>query len=644
MHKLTFSPSNNGSNSTAILIKETLLKQQDLQVYYVHPLGVKKLPPESIAAYPLAYPSNKVTAKQARDWIAELLPELEADGVELLYVVDAEYFKQLTGNKKAEVHLGYVLPCVIAGYEYMNVVLGSSFASLFHNPAGQQKIDQSLVALSAFANGYYLPPGSDLFKRIEMIKDMQRIKDVLTYLMTKPMITADIEALSLNFRDAGVSTISFAIDQEESYSFAVDTHLGFGLPVKKLLKIFFENYQGTVIWHNAGYDVKVLVYNLWMKSPLDVIGMRKGIEIMTRKFHDTRLIAYLALNSCARVKYSLKTLAQEFSGNYAEQNIDDITKIEPDDLLKYNCADTMATWYVFNKYYQKMIDDNQNDLYEGLFKDSVALLLEMELTGMPIDMDKVLFAEKELQGIEKTQLDTLDSSQIIKDFNYVVQAAACAAKNEKLKIKRVTIADFAHVAFNPSSGPQLQKLLYETLGLPVVDRTKSKAPATGNKTLSKLKKHTTDPAILEVLDALISLAKVSKILTAFIPAFKNSWLKEDGCYYLHGNYNLGFVVSGRLSSSNPNLQNLPSGSTYGKLIKDCFIAPLGWLMAGADFASLEDKISALTTKDPNKLKVYSGLKIYELTINGTIHHIREDSIIEYDGKSLTAEEFYAAYC
>jgi DNA polymerase-1 len=63
-------------------------------------------------------------------------------------------------------------------------------------------------------------------------------------------------------------------------------------------------------------------------------------------------------------------------------------------------------------------------------------------------------------------------------------------------------------------------------------------------------------------------------------------------------------VSGRLSSSDPNLQNIPANSIYGKVIKEAFVGPKNWLFCGADFNSLEDYISALTTKDPNKLKVY----------------------------------------
>lgn len=91
-----------------------------------------------------------------------------------------------------------------------------------------------------------------------------------------------------------------------------------------------------------------------------------------------------------------------------------------------------------------------------------------------------------------------------------------------------------------------------------------------------------------------------------------------------------------------NLQNIPANSLYGKLIKTCFSAPEEWLFGGADFNSLEDYISALTTKDKNKLKVYQGHEIFEIVINGVSHHVRDDTIICYDGKEITAKEFYEA--
>jgi len=124
-----------------------------------------------------------------------------------------------------------------------------------------------------------------------------------------------------------------------------------------------------------------------------------------------------------------------------------------------------------------------------------------------------------------------------------------------------------------------------------------------------MSKTTREEAIAQakILKALIAIAEAEIIQNTFVSAFIDKVVhKSDGICYLHGNFNLGGTISGRLSSSKINLQNLPShGSIYAKDIKQCFIAPKGWVLIGVDFSSLEDRISALTTKDPNKLKVYT---------------------------------------
>ena len=123
---------------------------------------------------------------------------------------------------------------------------------------------------------------------------------------------------------------------------------------------------------------------------------------------------------------------------------------------------------------------------------------------------------------------------------------------------------------------------------------------------SKIKNRDDAIKVARVLKYLIEINEVSKLLTAFVPAFLNKTVLKLGKYFLHGNFHLGGTKSGRLSSSKINLQQLPStGSKFAKAIKGCFQAPDGWVIVGADFTSLEDRISALTTKDPNKLKVYT---------------------------------------
>jgi DNA polymerase-1 len=242
--------------------------------------------------------------------------------------------------------------------------------------------------------------------------------------------------------------------------------------------------------------------------------------------------------------------------------------------------------------------------------------------------------------------------------------------NAKLKVKQHPLEKFAGEVFNPNSGPQLQRLLYEQMGLPVLDYTDTKMPATGADTIEKLINHTQEPAYKEILNALIGYGKVNKILSTFIPAFERAIVKNDGTAWLHGSFNLGGTVSGRLSSSDPNLQNIPAGSDYAKLIKKCFVAPKGWLFCGADFNSLEDYISALTTKDPNKLVIYEqGLdshsfrsiayfgdqmsdvklannrRVFQINQDNTLFTLFEGDLIETpEGNHINIEDYYATCC
>ena len=367
---------------------------------------------------------------------------------------------------------------------------------------------------------------------------------------------------------------------------------------------FFEEYEGDLTWHKADYDVKVIIYSLWMEDLLDTKGLLKGLEIMTRHFHDTKIIAYLATNSTAGNVLGLKALAQEFAGNWAVE-VKDIRAIPLDKLLEYNLVDALATTYVENKYYTMMVMDKQEELYYSLMLPSLKLIIQIELTGMPLNADKVQEVKGKLEAIQQGHLNTIMNNGVIKGLELLLQTGAMEAANAKLKIKQHPLSKFSDVGFNPNSGPQLQRLLYEQMGLPVIDLTDTKNPATGAETIEKLIHHAQHPVQKELLAALIGYGKATKILSTFIPAFEKAILKGDGVVWLHGSFNLGGTVSGRLSSSEPNLQNIPAKSVYAKLIKECFQGPKGWLFCGADFNSLEDMISALTTKDPNKIRVYT---------------------------------------
>ena len=605
----------------ALLIKSSAFNKIQIENNYTAQLDKSGVQAKDVIAFTLSYDENgKASAKYIKEYLSKLLPALDGLGTKLLYVADSTYFKVLAGKPRAEPNLGYVLPCRIKGFEHMNVVLGVNHTALIYNPELQAKLDLSLHTLSSSFHGTYQPLGQDVIHSASYPEGQDAIRKALNDLHRYPSLTCDIEGFSLRFDEAGVGTISFAWDCHNGLAFACDyketvTALakkdedvlpGTYRPnpeVRALIKRFLTDYQGELTFHNAAYDAKVLIYHLWMKDGLDNEGLLEGLEVLTRHIHDTKIIAYLATNTTAGNVLGLKPLAHEFAGNWAVE-VKDIRAVPLPKLLEYNLIDALCTHYVRDKYFPIMVADQQLDIYENLMLPSLKLILQMELTGMPLLPERVMEARIKLETIREEHLDVIINSPMIQALNLQLQTEAMVAANLKLKIKQHPIEKFAEVVFNPNSGPQLQKLLYGIMNLPVIDLTDTKMPATGADTLEKLINHCTDPAHKAVLTALIGYGQANKIVTTFIPAFELALDKGDGVMWLHGSFNLGGTVSGRLSSSEPNLQNLPANSIYAKLVKECFCGPDGWLFAGADFNSLEDYISALTTKDPNKLKVY----------------------------------------
>lgn len=580
-------------------------------------LSDHSIPKKDVLVLDLHYNREKKTTpvKEMRAYLKEvLLPYAAEYKAEYLVVADGNYFKALSGAKKIDANLGYVLDIdpMFEDITRAKVIYVPNYKAIFYAPDDvKTKISLSMLALHRHRTGLYVDPGKNIIHYIETPESVDEIRQALDELLKMNVpLTVDIEAFSLRATEAGIGTIAFAWNKHEGIAFKVDyKDRGFygdqvhNEPVRELLRNFFENFQETLMYHNISYDVTVLLYQLYMDDITDTEGLLKGMNVLLKDWEDTKLITYLATNSCAGNSLGLKDQAQEFAGNYAEDDIKDIRKIPAKQLLEYNLVDCLSTWFVYEKQWNQMVADNQLDLYQGLFKDSIVDIIQMQLTGMPLNMERVLEVEKILQDDMNKAMSSIQSSPLVQKFVYQLNEDWVVMKNVTLKKKRVTMEDAKEV-FNPGSSLQLQKLLYEELGLPVLEVTASKQPATGGTVLKGLMNHTDDIVILELLAALVDLKAVDKILSAFIPAFKNAVKGKDGWHYLIGGYNLGGTVSGRLSSNNPNMQQLPSGGKYGKLIKSCFQAPPGFLLTGLDFDSLEDKISALTTKDKNKLKVY----------------------------------------
>jgi len=601
-----------GDKTLAILIPQKDLNKASLVRFYIEPLEMLGIARESIIAFPLEQnKKGKAPAVMVHPCLESIGKIIDALKITTVMCCDSTYFKALCKVRKTEQFYGYAQQTIWSGVDGF---ISLNYKALFFNPENKVKIDFSLKAVA----GQLLNTGGVFTEQVlidcQYPRNVKDIKLLFEEYSEYPKLTCDIETYSLRVNKAGLATIAFAHNIHTGFCFHVTEK-----NKPELIK-FFQEYKGKLIYHGSTFDIKILIWELFMGSSRDYIGMLSGLHRMFRDIDDTKIIAYLALNSTAGPGLGLKELAFEYTGNYALDDINDITKIDPEDLLIYNMTDACATWYVHDKYMPE-VQNTQKEIYEKVFLPSLKTITQMELCGVPINLGQVLATEHELDDIANTHYQAIMDSPVVEEFTEVLREQEATKANKKLKILVKTRDDFLSFQFNPNSHTQLAKLLHDHLRLPILGKTDGGAPSTGNKILKNLVDRLTNTKkghikVLELIEHFIAYADVVKILNTFIPAFKNNSITKDGWEYLHGSFNLGAVKSGRLSSSDPNLMNIPStGTVYATPVKSCIQAPppdpcitkdiLGWLLIGADYIALEDMVSALQTKDPNKLKIYT---------------------------------------
>ncbi|XP_069177036.1 DNA polymerase I-like [Procambarus clarkii] len=552
------------------------------------------IPPALFTSVPDAVKEHCI-AVELTDYTT-LLDSFSSMKTEYVITTDDKLFKKLTKKTKVSGSIGLPLPCVIKGYEYMTVMYSTPETYMVN-----------LLRLDTVRTNTYVPPSCPV--KVTQLHTLDEIRNYLKYRVTR-MLSCDIETFSLKHYKAGIASIGFSEDQNTAVSFLVDLREkeSEALLIKRWLKQFFERrYQLGIntLYHNAGFDVQIFIYQLWMRGLTDRKGLLEGLNIMTSNYDDTKVLSYLANNSTRKSPLDLKSLAEEYMGRWSKEDIKNIREIPVEELLEYNARDCAATWYVHNKYLPVVMADNQYELYKQ-FKGYLTDIIQMQLTGLPFIMHRAKRVNKFLKAFSDKAKKVILDSDLIKGTEEVLAQQWAVERNKKLKKKRVKPEEWPET-FNLNSSVHLRVMLYEVANLPVLAHTDSGLASTDKDTLKSLMSHTEDESIKAVLKAIQDYTDASKLISTFMPPLLNTPQAEDGWHYLYGNFNIGGTVSGRLSSSGPNLQNLPSsGARFSKVFKYIFKAPPGYLFVGADFASLEDRISALITKDPNKLKVYES--------------------------------------
>ena len=380
-------------------------------------------------------------------------------------------------------------------------------------------------------------------KTYKLIETKDELLNLCKKLKEQECFAVDTETTSEVPMNAKLVGISFSFS--ENSGFYIPFSKDFLSPLKEVI----ENEKIKKIGHNIKYD-KIVLKN----SGIDL----KGI------FFDTMLASYL-LNPSKRA-HSLSALSLDFFDykmvSFKEvlekSNAKNFSEVSLKDACFYSSEDADITFCLYNKLEEALKNKNLTSLFCEIEMPLIDVLVKMEMEGIKIDEDK-------LSSLSKTFASNLD-----------------------ILIKK--IYEEAGEEFNINSPKQLGKILFEKLKLPVQKKTKKK---TGYSTdidvlTALINEHNLPSLLLEYR----SLAKLKSTYTDTIINLLNPETKR-----LHTSYNQTITATGRLSSSNPNLQNIPVKTDIGRKIREGFISKKNNILISADYSQIELRILAHYSKD-----------------------------------------------
>ena len=383
------------------------------------------------------------------------------------------------------------------------------------------------------------------------ISDKKDFEDFLERLGKQREFVLDVETTSEQPMEAVPVGISFCWKPGEAYYIsATEMKNGFSK-----LKPILEDKGIGKIGQNIKYDKLVL-----LNHGMDVRGIA----------FDTMIASYL-LNP-SRMSHGMDDLAFEYLDHKMTQITEllgtgkkriTMDKVDIEKVSMYSCEDSDVTLRLKDIFEKELLKKELDSLFRDIELPLVDVLIKMEKNGIKIDVDLLAQTSKEMEK---------ELSRLIKD-----------------------IYKIAGTEFNINSPKQLSQILFERLGLPIVKKTKTGA--------------STDVEVLERLSLLHPLPKellryreLSKLKSTYIDALPELINKNTG--RLHTSFNQTVTATGRLSSSNPNLQNIPVKTEEGRKIRKAFIGEKNNLIMSADYSQIELRILAHLSKDAELISAF----------------------------------------
>lgn len=416
----------------------------------------------------------------------------------------------------------------------------------------------------------------------ETILDQARFDVWLEKLRNAELIAFDTETTGIDAQQAQLVGLSFAVKANEA-AYIPLTHTYIGVPeqldrdrVLLALKPILEDPAKLKVGQHAKFDMNILANC--------AIGgdQANGITVRGVAF-DTMLESYV-LNSTA-TRHDMDSLAQKYldhstvsfqdiAGKGAKQLTFDQIALEQ--AGPYAAEDADVTLRLHQALHQKL----------AAIPSLASVLTDIEMPLVPV------LARIERQGA-------------------LVDAALLGVQSIELGEKMIALEreafEIAGEEFNLGSPKQLGAILYEKLGLPVLKKTAKGQPSTAEEVLAKLAED--DYPLPKVLTQYRSMSKLKSTYTDRLPEQINPRTGR-----IHTSYHQAVASTGRLSSSDPNLQNIPVRTAEGRRIRQAFIAPAGYKLLAADYSQIELRIMAHLSKDEGLLNAFrNNLDVHTAT-------------------------------
>ena len=388
----------------------------------------------------------------------------------------------------------------------------------------------------------------------------------LVQLIAAPLVSIDTETTGLNPMQAQLVGISFCIEAHKA-AYLPLTHRYLGVlqqlaldVVLKKLKPWLEDPTKLKVGQNLKYDKHIFANH--------------GIAL-NGIIHDTMLQSYILeshlphnMDSLATRHLGIKTISYDDITGKGSKRIG-FEQVEIEKAAPYAAEDADITWQLHQNLYPQLKQNaGLEHVYQKLEIPVLEVLFEMERNG--VLLDKQLLASQSHELGEKL-------------LNLEQQAFAIAEQ-----------------PFNLNSPKQIQQILFEQLKLPVIKKTPKGAPSTNEEVLQQL---ALDYPLPKILLEYRSFARLKSTYTDKLPL-----MIDANTGRVHTNYAQAVAVTGRLSSNDPNLQNIPIRTAEGRRVREAFIAPPGHHIVSADYSQIELRIMAHLSQDAGLLKAFAAGK------------------------------------